>query len=346
MDEQQDSFPVEHRFFVVNKKGYCLWDTDIREVTLGYLNDINPQYFEYLATTYAEPPEDSAHAASIALRAAYSQGLETLFALIAAAVQAPWCVPAWIVKYRNSDLSEVIAGISKSRPLLSVFGKERLSWPEVSRILHMWLQMEDKGKETAIKDDFARLWSRFAHDFLDIEFNQEYNSIKHGLRVRPGGFSLALGVQTQQGIPAPRENMVLLGKSEFGSSYLVPEIVANQKHHLRLARHHRNWHPDDFVWGLHLISLSISNVVSALKILNGVPAEEADFQWITEREFFDEPWKRAKNIRLTSMRGLSVIIPDEFITPFSSEQILATYRINGGEENGVRDSEEQSGGMK
>jgi len=61
------------------------------------------------------------------------------------------------------------------------------------------------------------------------------------------------------------------GQSDYGSSFLVKEKLLNHKHHFRLVKHHRNWDPEDLTWGLHLASMSIQNVISALKILNNVP---------------------------------------------------------------------------
>lgn len=330
-----DIFDLQYRFFVVDERPYCLWDTNISDRVLKFLDSVDPSYYEYLANTHSQALSgDDSQRAALAIRAAYSQALETLFALICAAIQAPQCVPAWMASYRNQDLKNVVSKIHNNLPIQSLLVQDRLSWETVSAIIHTSLIMEDKERESKVKEVFGRLWSHFASDFLDDAFTIEYNSIKHGLRIRPGGFSLAIGAQEKPGIPAPPEKMQLLGKSEFGSSYLTLERIGVLSHHIRLRHPHRNWNPEDMAWGLHLISLSIFNVLSALKILNGVSAENVKFQWPTDDSIFDEPWKRSKTIGVIAMTGMDVLIPEIYIKQFTKETILSNYR--NGKDAGVR----------
>jgi hypothetical protein len=261
----------------------------------------------------------------LALRTTYSQALETLFALLGAAVQAPWCVPAWLVAYRSQDLRNVVQKIDSGKRLPSVIREKHLSWALLAEHLLLWLVIEDKAKESAVKQGFGQLWARFASDFLDRNHIDEYNGIKHGLRVRPGGFHIAIGAEDQPGVRAPRERMQLLGKSDFGSRYLVPRPFGKASHHMRLSQRHRSWNPEGLTWGLHLIAMSISNTLSALKVLNGVPADQVSFQWPTDVSAFAEPWKRTAAAGVISMSGFDVVIPEEFIEPFSKEEILSLY---------------------
>ena len=88
------------------------------------------------------------------------------------------------------------------------------------------------------------------------------------------------------------------------------------------------------VWGLHLISMSISNIISALKILSGTTAEEVQFHWPTDVDAFGQPWKRSLSIGVTSMTGLEMSIPEEFIEAFNKETILSKYQE--GQDGGIR----------
>jgi hypothetical protein len=128
--------------------------------------------------------------------------------------------------------------------------------------------------------------------------------------------------------------MQLLGKSEFGSQFLASKKIGENVHHLEMKRHHRNWSPEDLCWGLHLVSVSIANVKAALRILNGTPATDVKFQWLIDREQFQEPWKRADQIGVTSMSGFQITIRPDFITAFSKEDILSQYRT--GKDAGVK----------
>ena len=95
---------------MVDDKPFCLWDTDVQKITLEFLDSIDPSYFDYIADSHLQAAiEDKSQVASLAIRAGYSQGLETLFALIAAAVPVIICA------------SNVIAEIGIQRILAGAF---------------------------------------------------------------------------------------------------------------------------------------------------------------------------------------------------------------------------------
>ncbi len=331
----ENSLELQYRFFVVDEKPYCLWDTDIKERTIKFLESVDPTYFMHVADTHFESlAEANSQQCALVIRSTYAQSLETLFALIGAAVQSPYCVPGWILKYGSHDLRSVVKKIQDHQPLLSHLQRKNLSWAIIAEALLAWLALEDKNKECSIKTSFAKLWSRLASDFLDETSIHEYNSIKHGLRLRAGGFSLALGREETPGVPAPAENMRLWAKSEYGSSFLVSEKFGQMKHHIHFVHHAHNWNPEDLVWGIHLVSISISNVLSALKILNGIPSERVRFEWPNDLASFDEPWRRAITLGTRAMSFQPTVIPEELITPFSKEEILSRYQ--NGEDGGIQ----------
>ena len=332
MDEK-NYLDLQYRFFLIDDKPYCLWDKNINEKTLDFLDSIEPNYYEYFSDAIvSSASEDNIHYASLALRTMYSQALETFFAILCASIQAPRCIPGWIILYRNNDLRNVVKKIHNGIPLISQLKVERLTWELCSEIILSSIVLDDKEKEADIKLSFGRLWSRFASDFLDNGFISEYNSIKHGLRVSAGGFELAFGIQDEPGIPP--KNMQLIGKSKFGTGFHVLERFENSRHHIRLKQQHRNWHPQDFAFGLKLVSMSIANVVSTLKIVNGISPESVKFHWPDDFDIFDEPWKRSSGLGVTSMSGFNSIIHEEFIEPFSKDVILEKYK--SGDNAGIR----------
>jgi hypothetical protein len=336
----KNELDVQYRFFVVGERALCVWGTDIRSLALEFLDNLDASYFEYLANTHSEqinedqPREKESQFAALAIRTAYSQALETLFALLCAAVQAPQCIHAWIDNYQPRELYALVRKIHNRQPVDSLLSAKRVTWQTIADAIFESLVLENKEKESAIKQGFGDLWSRFASQFLDNNFSDEYNSIKHGLRVRPGGFSLAIGAEDKPGVAAPKEKMQLIGKSEFGSRFLASKKIGENANHLELKRHYRNWNPEDLCWGLHLVSLSIANIKAALQILNGIPATDVKFEWPTDHESFQEPWKRARQIGVTSMSGFQMDIRPDFITAYSKEEILAQYRA--GKDSGVK----------
>jgi hypothetical protein len=328
----ENTFDLQWCFFVVDQHSYCLWDTDIRKRTLKFLESVDPSYFEYLADSnfqvIDEEKDDKgkrSQYAALALRTSYSQALETLFALIFAGLQAPRAVPAWMALYKNHELNALVEKVDKREPILSMLEKERLSWQAIADTLLSSLVLEDKEKEATVKKWFGDLWGRLATDFLDQEATAEYNSIKHGLRVRPGGFWFAMGPEDKPGVPAPREKMRLMGKSDFGSQYLEVERL-EPKHHVRLTNCHRNWHPEDLAWRLHLISMSVTNVLSALKIINDVDARELQFTWPGDLSASEEAWRRTGSLGMISMKMTETALPIEWIKPFSKTEIIESYK--------------------
>ena len=72
---------IQNVSFLVDETPCCLWDTDIRQRNLDFLDSIDPGYFEHIADLHGESLEgDEKQYAATALRVAYFQGLETLFA--------------------------------------------------------------------------------------------------------------------------------------------------------------------------------------------------------------------------------------------------------------------------
>ena len=337
MDED-NHLDIEYCIFLVDERPFCVWDTKIQQNAQDFLNSLEPEYYEHVADRLIRGATSKykkiAKFSSLILRSTYSQALETLFALIASSVQAPNCPHAWFTTYRNVDLVNVIQKINNGENFSSQLKNGRATWKNISDALFTPLAINDKKKEASIKDDFASLWSRFASDFLDKGFSHEYNSIKHGLRIRPGGFSFAIGKESTTGIRAPKENMKLLGKSEYGSKYINSERYQEHSHHMQIKHHHRNWNPEDFGWGLHMISLSIKNIISSLKILNGSDPKKVKFHWFNDNSVFDKPWAQRKSIGITSMSWNDFDIPEDFINPFSDKKMRDLYE--NGQFGGVR----------
>jgi hypothetical protein len=112
---------IQYARFAVDETPYCLWDLDIHARNLEFINRIDPRYFEHVANLHGQflEGEENQYAA-VALRIAYSHGLESLFALLCATVQAPDCIVGWLLKYKNVELNEVIRKISERRLIFTI----------------------------------------------------------------------------------------------------------------------------------------------------------------------------------------------------------------------------------
>lgn len=320
---------IENSRFAVSDVPYCVWDPELRRANLEFIEGIDPAYYEYIAATNKGSLQgDGSQYAAMAIRIAYCQGLETLFALLCACIQAPDCIIGWLQKYtlrQLRDLIEVI--INRRATIFCKLNLQSVSLEELSNLINQF-NLKDQDEIQQLKESFTTLWHRFAKDFLDDKLIAEYNNMKHGLRVRPGGFSLAFGPEDVPGVPAPPEKMSYLGGSDFGSSFFRSEGIGNEidkrnPTHFRLKSHSLNWDPEGLSHGLNLISMSLNNILAFLKVVNGIDAESVKLIYPDNESYFEAPWRPSYSIGFS---GIHSIICEEDIIRFSKDEILRVYR--------------------
>lgn len=96
---------IQYSVFAVADEPHCVWGWDLAERNLRFLDGLDEEYFHYIAEVHQDHlNETQAQKAAIALRANYHLSLETLFGLIGAAVQAPDCAVAWLLKARTEQI--------------------------------------------------------------------------------------------------------------------------------------------------------------------------------------------------------------------------------------------------
>lgn len=315
---------MEYRPFLIADTPYCVWDWELRQRNLEFLLGLDPMYYEYLVDAH-EPALDgeSKQFAALLLRNTYSQALETFFALAGAAVQAPRAVIGYMLKYRSdSELPVVLRGLTNGHGLLAASAKmqaEGARWETLAEMIFS-ATVGQPNFPPRIPSGFAALWRRFAYDYLQVTFRSEYNSIKHGLRVRPGGFTLAIGLEETPGVRAPPEKMQIVGSSVFGSSFFIAE--AFDKRNLRLLQKSRNWTPKGMAVAIRLLVMSIGNLRGWLLAMNGAPKEQCEIQWPTDETVFDEPWASSPGAFET---GFNLQLERRHIRPLSEADIRAAY---------------------
>lgn len=320
MIEEELESDIQFALFAVHETPYSVWEWDLHERNLHFIESLNPEYFEYVVNSQAQLLEtEYGRLAAVALRLAYGQGLETLFSIIGAALQAPDCVAGWLAKYRMADLQALVAKISRGQDILTKVNLDEISWRAVSRAVHAF-ELEDAAREQRVKDGFGNLWSRFARDFADPLITQEYNSIKHGLRIHAGGFAVQSARETTPGVPDPSAPRRTIGSSKYGCRFFAPEPLVGRAFRIREVS--RNWVPENLGYGLLLISKSLRNVISFLRIANGVPGETVQFSTPTDEQDFKRPWTKSAGV--TSF-NLDSVIPVEAVSHFSDDEILSIY---------------------
>ncbi len=282
--------------FSVNDNPYCIWDVSLAERNLEFLEQFDSGYFEYLAVTGISGLEDEHHQkhAALLMRQGLYHGLETLFSMLGALIQAPDCVYGWVLKCNPGDVRKIVQRINQgddSLPRKLVMNN--VSWKELSHAIFAYSNSDEiEVKRNA--ESFSSLWQRLAVYYLKDEHIAEYNGIKHGFRIRPGGFGLRVGLEPEYGVPPPPEAMKTIAYSKFGSSFLTLEKVPVDEKQNRSYRSRKvslNWSAEQVALLLQLVSMSLGNVIAALKIVNNIPPSDVQFFRPIESDAFEKPWQ-------------------------------------------------------
>ncbi|MCA9837287.1 MAG: hypothetical protein KC422_10230 [Trueperaceae bacterium] len=309
---------MQNYIFAVDETPYCVWGIDLDERNLEFLNGIDSQYFEYLAKVNVEHLQgEHRQRAAIALRSGYHHGLETLFFLLSALIQAPSAPFAYCQKCYPKEIKSILKRIDNQEAILTRRGKQIISWEGLSESIHIYSN-SDKARAKDTGQRFAKLWQMLARQYLDEKNDREYNNIKHGFRAKSGGFGIFFQPESSSGKLDLSKNPTSLGNSEFGSSFFMVESFSGKDPNFWVRRQLLNWNPEAIAYSLNLISMSINNVVSYLKIAIGIKPEEVIFIRPEASEYFDLPGKF--NIGVTSA-NIDYVITKNDTKDFSREDI-------------------------
>jgi hypothetical protein len=207
------------------------------------------------------------------------------------------------------------------RSMLTQAGRARVSFFGLSEFVHRFAWPNEKGDDSTAAN-FGRFWRRLSSEFLDDTCRAEYNALKHGSRVRAGGFTVAIGTEETPGIPASADAMRSLGGSEFGSTFFAAERAGGSKQHIRTRRTSVNWTPLSLAQRLVLVSMSITNVVGALRC--GIGAEPSSVQFLRPdpHSAFEAVWEREPSVRSTGIDTLIRIAPSDELSKDELREIL------------------------
>ena len=302
---------LPNNVFPVGKKIYCVWGPDIIEKNRDFIRGIDYKYFDYVCAVHRDQldGDDALHAA-LAIRSNYFLCLETFFTLIGALLQAPRCVPGWFLKAKTGTVRSVAAGLEAEDIDFPIAFRPRptpLSWKFISAVVNGQVNWPDLAEETV--ENFATVWAWLSRDFLDPNNIAEYNSIKHGFRAQSGGFSIK--IQLDNPPPAWDDtNIINLGSSHFGSSYLLDEPIgdaAKMKNDPSFILTHNslNWKPQHLLARTRLASMSIRNIRAFL--LTAVCKQEPEvFERYNTRQEYTAPWMDDQCDLINSSFGYNV----------------------------------------
>lgn len=298
----------------------ALWSPDPRGDNRQFLDSLDPTLFRVVADAVAKI--DGAREEQFAathVRMLRDQAAEMLFSLLAAAIQAPGGVVLWLLAYRNEELDAVIEGFGRRSPVRTTSGTRRLDWADVALEVTRHFKAERPADLDEYRVQHAAFWSRLARVFLDPTAREEYASLKHGLRVQPGGCEITITPEITPGVKDPNATPHVLQGSGFGCGFYSARRIGSQKVHYRLVHQHRHWTPGSLLMQLDLIVNSAANVINHLLLVNGA---SGPLNWTrpTGDGIFDLCWHNAGPL-LDSSSGVS--IDESAIQCLSREEMIA-----------------------
>lgn len=280
--------------FAVYDKPYCLWELKGTERNTEFLKAIDAEYFLYVVDRNFDLLESKEHSfrAATAIRLAYYQVGEMFFSYLGALLQAPYCAYAWLEKCRTPQLRNIVEAISTGVGLkYHRTNIETFSWHRIASGICAYLT-RDVSKQAVLSRNFGNAWSRLAREFLDLNNISEYNALKHGNRVSPGGFTLSMKHEEGNSKPAQPEGVNVMAHSKWGSAFYHLERFGGEgraNRSIRSIRQSKNWSVLNTAAATQLLAMSTRNVISTIQICNGSKPSSLKF-YLPNNEDFQKPW--------------------------------------------------------
>ncbi len=320
---------LEYCRIAVNETPRCFWGYNLREKNIRYLERLDSDFYDKIAIKLAKlHEEDPADIITpILIRQYYYQSLETLYSFIFALLQSPDCVFGWLSMYKTSQLKKLVEKINCGRKILSKFKFPFYDWDHISELVHVAYAQSEK-KESLIKC-YSLFWQRLSYEYLKDDYNAEYNSLKHGARIMPGGVFISIGRETTPGKAAPKENMKSIGGSKYGTTFYSTEKILNdtdenKELHWGFKEKTVNWLPEALIPRLQLISNSINNIISATLIYNGKDPNKVLYKNPQDLNAFDESYFKTPGV-LGLNRNIDVSREEIIEHNLSEKEILEEY---------------------
>lgn len=224
-------------------------------------------------------------------RLLWHHGIETLVMMLGGYIQAPEVIHAYFQKCRTRDTLEIAQGLlTARRPVHNRINDVSFNVENLLRGLHLCAGWP--GRDNTLQKFRDALQSMLAA-FVSEEQRWEYNSIKHGLRASHGQFALAVGLEEEPGVEAPPEAMHLIGSSRDASFFKVAKPLRNaskeaSRVNFKLDNVSVSWSLEKVLCELQILSILISNTISALRIGAGAVPNTVVFK----RPADEENWWR------------------------------------------------------
>src|SRR6266850_13225 len=148
---------------LTGSRASVFWGEDLHLQNVEFLKNLDPGYFQFVADSCSDHLDDptkldkpNRQRAALMLRIVHGQGVETLMALIGALAQSPQFPVGWMLRYRISELEEVIRAVSDEQPFLSLLKPKPVTWNSISALVHN--QLPDENQKQSMTAKFASFW--------------------------------------------------------------------------------------------------------------------------------------------------------------------------------------------
>lgn len=317
----KDDLAPQHCRFAIDTTPFCAWDFNISTANITYLQDFDPLYFDSVACSLSTPLESDKNSlrAALNLRALYAQTSESFAAVLFAALQAPSFIPAWLDRYKMTHLRDLAEKALEQKVILNRWGFDRSWLVESARFFHPHPTYQE-----GFSDRIAKAWRIALSDMCNVDVANEYNGIKHGLRVAPGGHTYLLGSgsfsDSGEYVPAPVDDLHVFRASKFGSTYYTGEPVV-RPHHFRLLKHSQNWTPRNLLARVRVMSMSMHNIRETLLARFDLEKESVDYA--VPADFLLDAATQADPARIRSSFNSDIRSKD--VKKYTKDEILSVY---------------------
>jgi len=245
--------------FMVNKQPVAVYGAGLKLGSEEFIREFNASYWEHQLSLVTSVPKDQlTHHHVTFLRLTLSHAEEHLFALIFACLQAPHCPDLWLYRYKPSDLPEMVGKIEAGETILTRFGLKEFSWLEIVKAL--WPGLEDNRYRLTVLT-----LGRLAGHFVSTFGRNEYNGLKHGMRLSFGGTALSFSPGGSPDVAPSPESFIKLGDSKFGSRFWEFDQVQGSKNHYKAKFRLSNWDFEELGFHLTHAIFLISNMGAAFR---------------------------------------------------------------------------------
>ena len=160
----------------------------------------------------------------------------------------------------------MVSRVQRRKHVLNLFRLTDISWLNISKVL--WGGLSERRYELT-----AKILGRLAEYFISEYSRDEYNGIKHGLRLSFGGTSLSFAPVGSPDKPPSPESFIPIGSSKFGSQFYDFKPFNGSKNHFRVSRKFVNWHIEVIAYHLRHTVLLIENMGIPMRIFSDVEGD-------------------------------------------------------------------------